>query len=125
MAKDKDYMQLIGTARWLRLRHAKLSKNPECERCLEETGRPVPATEVHHVTHVEQGLTRSDKENLMYDFGNLRSLCHDCHIKTHTEMGRSGKKQAKQKAKRQLDAFCKKFLICEIFLRTLTGGGVF
>ena len=27
----------------------------------------------------------------MYDPSNLQALCHDCHVRTHTEMGRSGK----------------------------------
>jgi 5-methylcytosine-specific restriction protein A len=109
MAKDKDYIKLIGTAKWQRLRRAKLSANPECERCLEEKNRPEPATEVHHVIPVEHGLTYREKETLMFDFGNLRSLCHDCHVKTHNEMGRSGKKQNRRKTKEQLERFVKKF----------------
>ena len=92
MAKDKDYIKLIHTNRWLRLRRDKLSSQPLCERC-KESGRITAATEVHHVIPVEDGLTRAEKERLMYDPTNLRALCHDCHVKTHTEMGRCGKVQ--------------------------------
>lgn len=51
MAKDKDYIRMIHTARWLRLRRDKLTVQPLCERC-EEEGRLAPATEVHHVLPV-------------------------------------------------------------------------
>lgn len=94
MAKDKDYKRMIHTSRWLKLRRDKLSDYPLCERC-EQMGKVTAATEVHHVHPVEMGLTRQDKERLMYDYFNLRSLCHDCHVQTHVEMGRCGKVQAK------------------------------
>ena len=90
MAKDKDYRRLIHTAQWVRLRRAKLTAFPLCERCREE-GRLAPATEVHHIRPVEEGLTLREKEQLMFDPHNLRALCHECHVKTHTEMGRCGK----------------------------------
>ncbi len=110
MAKDKQYNRMIHNSRWLKLKRAKITANPECERCAEE-GRPaVPATEIHHIKPVEDGLTPSERERLMYDFHNLRSLCHDCHIKTHVELGRSGKAHAKRKTKEQLESFRKKFL---------------
>lgn len=109
MAKDKDYIQLIHTNRWLRLRRDKLSAQPLCERC-SESGTVRAATEVHHVTPVEDGLTRAEKERLMYDYSNLRALCHDCHVKTHTEMGRCGKEQAKKRAREHLKRFKERFL---------------
>ena len=110
MAKDKVYNKMIHTARWLRLRRDKLSGFPLCERC-EEEGRYTPATEVHHVIPVEHGLTREEKERLMFDYFNLRALCNDCHVKAHIEMGRSGKKQAKGRAKAHLEKFIKRFLL--------------
>lgn len=109
MAKDKDYIQLIHTNRWLRLRRDKLSAQPLCERC-SESGMVRAATEVHHVIPVEDGLTRAEKERLMYDYSNLRALCHDCHVKTHTEMGRCGKEQAKKRAREHLKRFKERFL---------------
>lgn len=68
------------------------------------------ATEVHHVIPVEDGLTRAEKERLMYDYSNLRALCHDCHVRTHTEMGRCGKAQARNRAAEHLKRFKEKFL---------------
>lgn len=109
MAKDKDYIKLMHSTKWLRLRRDKLSDYPLCERC-EEEGRITAATEVHHIVPVENGLTRREKERLAYDRHNLRALCHDCHVKTHTEMGRCGKEQAKNRAKEHIKRFIDKFL---------------
>lgn len=109
MAKDKDYIRMIHTDKWLRLRRAKLTSNPICERCQAE-GRITPSQEVHHVTPVEDGLTVRDKQNLMYDPHNLQALCHDCHVKTHTELGRCGKAHAKRRAAEHREQFVKKFL---------------
>lgn len=100
---------MIHTGRWLRLRRDKLSDYPLCERCDEE-GRNTLAVEVHHVIPVEDGLTKQEKERLMFDYHNLRALCHDCHVKTHMEMGRSGKAYAERKRKSSVLAFAKKFL---------------
>ena len=109
MAKDKDYIRMIHTNKWLRLRRAKLTSNPICERCQAE-GRITPSREVHHVTPVEDGLTARDKQTLMYDSNNLQALCHDCHVKTHTEIGRCGKAHAKRRAAEHREQFVKKFL---------------
>lgn len=109
MAKDSDYIRMIHTVRWVKLRRDKLSLHPLCERC-EREGRVQAATEVHHVIPVERGLTADEKQRLMFDPHNLMALCHDCHVKTHTEMGRSGKKQAKATAKEHLQRFADKFL---------------
>lgn len=103
MAKDKDYQQLIHTRRWLLLRHQVLTEHPICERC-EEAGILTPATEVHHVKPVESGTTKAEKRRLMYSRGNLRALCHDCHVRTHTELGRSGKAATKARNAEQVAA---------------------
>ena len=109
MAKDKDYRRLIHTAQWVRLRRTKLTASPLCERCKEE-GRLTPASEVHHIRPVEEGLTLQQKEQLMFDPHNLRALCHECHVRTHTEMGRCGKKQSKERAGAHLHRFIEKFM---------------
>lgn len=109
MARDKDYKRMIHTERWLKLRRDKLTQCPLCERCKEE-GRITPASEVHHIVPVENGISYREKERLMYDPHNLRALCHACHIKTHTEMGRSGKEARQKRNKEHLNRFVNKFL---------------
>ena len=101
MAKDKDYQQLINSTRWLRLRRDVLTAHPLCQRC-EDEGRLTAATEVHHVRPVEEAITYSDKRQRMYDPHNLRALCHDCHVKTHTEAGRCGKEATRRRNDKQV-----------------------
>lgn len=101
MAKDKDYQRLIHTTEWLRLRRDTLTKHPLCQRCKAE-GRITAATEVHHVRPVEEAITKSEKLQRMYDPTNLRALCHNCHVRTHTELGRCGKEATKKRNAEQL-----------------------
>lgn len=108
MAKDKDYQRLIHTDRWLRLRRDKLTTTPLCERC-QQQGIVTPATEVHHVTPVEDGLSLAEKRRLMYDPHNLRALCHDCHVQTHVELGRCGRVATKRRNEAQVAAVVEKF----------------
>lgn len=103
MAKDADYVALMNSTRWRRLRAYVLSRRPLCDSCLA-VGRITGATEVHHVIPVETGLTRSDKEALAYDAHNLRPLCHACHVAVHTAMGRSGKEAARKRREERREA---------------------
>ena len=108
MAKDKDYIKLIHTTRWLRLRRDTITKHPLCERC-QEDGYITPSTEVHHVLPVECAVTYREKERLMYDPTNLRALCHTCHLKIHTQLGRSGKEATRKRNEEQVKKIVKKF----------------
>ena len=96
MAKNPIYRRLIHTNRWLVLRKRTLTERPLCQRCLEEGLMASAATEVHHIVPCETANTEKEMARLMFDPHNLRALCHDCHVKTHTEMGRSGKAAAKR-----------------------------
>lgn len=101
MSKDRDYRRLIHAPRWVRLRRAILTAHPLCERC-EADGYVTPATEVHHRHPVEYGINYAEKYRLMYQPDNLMALCHDCHVKIHTEMGRSGREASRRRADRQV-----------------------
>lgn len=108
MAKDKDYRKMICTRRWQMLRREVLTAHPLCERCKAD-GVIAPATEVHHCRPVEYGLNFNEKRRLMFDPGNLMALCHNCHVKTHTEMGRSGKAATRRRVDAQVAATIVKF----------------
>ncbi len=56
--------KFYGTARWRRIRAAKLARDPVCEECRREL-----ANEVDHV----------DGDNRNNAATNLRSLCRPCH----------------------------------------------
>lgn len=108
MAKDKEYQKLIHTTRWLKLRRDVLTLHPVCQRC-EKEGRLTPATEVHHIRPVEEAFSHREREARMYDAHNCQALCHDCHVKTHTEMGRCGRVATKQRNERQVGEINEKF----------------
>ena len=108
MAKDKEYQQLIHTTRWLRLRKAVLSEHPICQRC-EAEGRITAATEVHHIHPVEEAFSSMERRQRMYDPKNLMAVCHDCHVKIHTELGRCGKAANKKRTQHQVDEIVNRF----------------
>ena len=96
MAKDKEYNELIHSVAWLRTRKQKLQKNLWCEICWSH-GRLTPATCVHHVTPVETATTYNEKVRLMFNQGNLQSLCASCHAEVHKELGSFNKKAMKER----------------------------
>lgn len=109
MSNDKTYQKLIHSQRWQRLRRWKLQAHPLCEMC-EKQGRTTLATEVHHVTPVEFALNDDQKVQLMFNAGNLMVLCHDCHVRIHTEMGRSGRKRTQKQTQEQMKEFRRKYI---------------
>lgn len=46
----------------------------------------------------------------MFDPSNIMSVCHQCHVELHEEMGRSGKAWAKRHASALLEAFKRRFM---------------
>lgn len=108
MAKGELYNKYIHTTQWLRLRKMILSEHPVCQAC-EEKGVLSPATEVHHITPVEYALSAADTRRLMFDPHNLRALCHDCHVREHIELGRSGRAATKRRNEAQVRAAVDKF----------------
>lgn len=90
-AEAAAYRRLYGTARWRRIREAKLQRDPLCEWCLE---REVvePATEVHHA----DGGHKGDVDKFWS--GPFVSTCKPCHASrgqredngTHVEFGLDG-----------------------------------
>lgn len=108
MSKDQDYRRLIHSPRWVRLRRAMLTAHPLCQQC-EAEGYVTPATEVHHRHPVEYGINYAEKRRLMYSPTNLMAVCHDCHVRLHTEMGRSGKEATRRKVDRQVATVISRF----------------
>lgn len=109
MSNDKEYQHLIHSAAWIRLRKWKLKEHPLCELC-EQEGRTTLATEIHHVTPVEFAVNKDQKQELMYNAGNLMSLCHQCHVRIHTEMGRSGGKRLKRMTEERMKEFKDRYM---------------
>lgn len=106
--QDPDYRKMINTGAWRRLRHETLLHHPLCVRC-EAEGRVTAATEVHHTVPVQSGMNAAEKQRLMFSASNLEPLCHDCHVKAHIALGRSGSKYARRKNEADAKAFNRKF----------------
>ena len=105
---DEGYRKMIHSTAWLKLRRDTLSVHPMCQRCQEE-GRLSPATEVHHIVPVDDGLSLEEKRRLMFDPYNLLALCHRCHVMVHTDLGRSGKPRSQRTNAEALKRFKDKF----------------
>lgn len=108
MSKDYNYRRMINSGRWLKLRKQKLSSNPLCEDC-QEAGRMTAATEVHHVKPCESAKTVREMECLMFDYRNLRSLCHDCHVQEHKRMASHSKKSMMDNVKASVKRFVSRY----------------
>ena len=109
MAKDANYIKLINTARWKRLRLKKLQEQPLCE-CCKSNDRITPATEVHHVVPVESVTAITQMEALMFDYSNLMSVCHECHKNIHAEMFSHSKENVKKANERRTKRFTDRYL---------------
>lgn len=109
MSKDANYIKLINTARWKRLRLKKLQAQPLCE-CCKGKDKITPATEVHHVTPVESVTTIEQMEILMFDYNNLMSVCSKCHNEIHAEMFSHTKDNIKKANKKRTQRFIDNYL---------------
>jgi len=109
MAKDINYIKLINTTRWRRLRIKKMREQPLCE-CCQSNDKITPASEIHHVTPVESVTTISQMETLMFDYNNLMSVCHECHKNIHTEMFSHSKVNVQKANDRRTQRFIDNYL---------------
>ena len=110
------YDEIIRSYRWQSLRRSYIISHPVCEDC-EMRGRTSVATEVHHIVPIETATSREGMEALAYDPGNLRSLCHDCHVAEHVRLGSNGKKGRRAVREGARDQ-------AEAFVRSWCGSGV-
>ena len=109
MSRNPIYIKLINSARWKKLRADKLQANPICE-CCEANGLSTPATEVHHETEVESVPTERAMALLMFDYDNLKSVCHPCHAEIHRLRFSHSKESVQANNQRATERFEEKFL---------------
>lgn len=96
MAKDRNYIKLINTQRWRRIRASVLESSPFCEDCMA-AGRVSMAMEVHHIIPLESVRDYRRMEELAYDRSNLVALCRACHKARHIAMKSNGKEEKKKR----------------------------
>ena len=76
--RDKRAAKFYSSARWQKLRDRKLKHDPLCKYC-EAKGIVTPASEVDHIVPIEVDWSKR------FDWDNLQSLCHSCHMKKTAE----------------------------------------
>lgn len=81
--KDAERHRFYGTRRWARMRALKLAITPLCEMCARHDVVRA-AEDVHHIVSFMSSDDPAQRIYLFYDFGNLMSLCKECHGKIHT-----------------------------------------
>lgn len=108
MKQDKVYRRYISSRRWLRLRREKMTVSPLCEECAKND-RCTAATEVHHRIPVESVKSYTEQQRLMFDFVNLMSVCHECHVKLHVGLKKQTKEETIKRNKDQVERIIEKF----------------
>lgn len=66
--RDKEVIAFYNSSAWKATRQQQLAVEPFCQQCLKAI-----ATDVHHVIPVKES------KELRLDYGNLMSLCGECH----------------------------------------------
>ena len=72
-------MKVYNTQRWRDLRALKLAPSPLCEVCLN-AGRTKAAEHVDHIDSFTK-YTGDARTCKAYDYGNLQSICAECHAR--------------------------------------------
>lgn len=88
-AYAEERRKIYQTKRWARLRAAKFANDPLCERCLAMEPSVIrPAEDVHHIVSFMSTNDPIKRKALAFDYGNLQSLCKECHQNIHNYHGK-------------------------------------
>ena len=101
MAHSKQYVKLMNSVRWQRLRLEWMNEHPLCQECRAK-GLVVAARCVHHITPIESAKTDRGMEMLAFSTTNLMSLCFRCHGEIHKAERSHSKEAHKQRQEEAL-----------------------
>ena len=94
--RRKERQKFYNTGKWKALRLQKMQDQPICENCYYN-GCVVPAEDIHHIeSPFKKGYTRIRKNELMFDYNNLMSLCKRCHSEYHSNKIKLNSKKYEQ-----------------------------
>lgn len=78
--------KMYNKSAWRKIRQAYIFQHPLCEKCLEESPKRItPAEHVHHIKSFMTANTEEKMTELLLDWDNLMSVCHNCHNQLHNE----------------------------------------
>lgn len=104
MSRNRDYIDLINTSRWRKVRAVVLKDHPWCEDC-EGEGIVSLATEVHHVVPLESIKDYGRMQRMAYDRDNLVSLCTRCHKARHVALKSNSKEEKRKRDMKAVEDF--------------------
>lgn len=104
MSRNRDYIDLINTSRWRKVRAAVLKDHPCCEDC-EGEGIVSLATEVHHVVPLESIKDYGRMQRMAYDRDNLVPLCTRCHKARHVALKSNSKEEKRKRDMKAVEDF--------------------
>lgn len=79
-----NHKYVYNTSQWKALRIEFLRTNPLCNECLKKTPPIyISAVEVHHITPISSTNNILKKQQLGFDYNNLKGLCEQCHKNEH------------------------------------------
>ncbi|MHB9056236.1 MAG: HNH endonuclease [Paludibacteraceae bacterium] len=107
--RTTQYKKLINCQKWAKLRSEKLKNNPLCEHC-QVAGIITPGAEIHHITPIDTGANYERMKLLAYNYNNLVTLCHTCHIQAHVELQSKTAKQTQARNTAKVAGFVSQFL---------------
>lgn len=106
----KDKAEIYNSREWHELRAAKLAANPLCEQCIAdgeakgiEGGYIRAARLVHHIHPIEESNTMEEMRHWAFLWGNLQSLCCECHSRIHGQKGYHKKANVKVREKQRFE----------------------
>ena len=74
------------------------------------SGIITPGTEIHHIKPIDTGGTPEEMQHLAYNYSNLQTLCHACHVATHIELQSKSAKQTQARNATKAAGFVSQFL---------------
>ena len=84
----QDRQKIYQSAKWKKLRLAKLMADPLCELCLQNN-KIVPAVDIHHKDSF-LNYTGNKRLDVAYNYNNLLSVCKECHSQLHLNVTTHG-----------------------------------
>ena len=109
ITRSDNYKKLINCQKWVNLRAEKLRNNPLCEHCFAKN-IVNPGTEIHHLQPIDTGANFETMKQLAYNYTNIVTLCHKCHIQAHIDLKSKTKETTKNRNDIKTSGFVEQFL---------------
>ena len=84
--KKQERQKYYASTQWKNLRKIYLQSHPLCEKCLENDIITGEHLSVHHIlSPFDPNISEMERWQRLLEYGNLTTLCEECHGKLHAE----------------------------------------